>query len=177
MNRSDESATEATKKRNNPCLHRLLAAISHLANKVRSMTVGSALSPRFTLLSGGSGTIYKPSAYIVPLPPDTDFVWAEGIRLSCKKRSLDNLCQGFCPVPVTGLEPVRSCPRGILSPLRLPIPPHRLTVVINYCSLPRFPSQSRAAKLLLREPPAMRATCSCKRRGYCFAVKSIANTS
>ena len=30
-------------------------------------------------------------------------------------------------VPVTGLEPVRGCPRGILSPLRLPIPPHRQT--------------------------------------------------
>ena len=28
-------------------------------------------------------------------------------------------------VPVTGLEPVRCCQRGILSPLRLPIPPHR----------------------------------------------------
>ena len=28
-------------------------------------------------------------------------------------------------VPVTGLEPVRCCHRGILSPLRLPIPPHR----------------------------------------------------
>ena len=28
-------------------------------------------------------------------------------------------------MPVTGLEPVRGCPRGILSPLRLPIPPHR----------------------------------------------------
>ena len=31
------------------------------------------------------------------------------------------------PMPVTGLEPVRGCPRGILSPLRLPIPPHRQT--------------------------------------------------
>ena len=30
-------------------------------------------------------------------------------------------------VPVTGLEPVRGCPRGILSPLRLPIPPHQRT--------------------------------------------------
>ena len=30
-------------------------------------------------------------------------------------------------MPVTGLEPVRGCPRGILSPLRLPIPPHRQT--------------------------------------------------
>ena len=28
-------------------------------------------------------------------------------------------------VPGTGLEPVRSFPRGILSPLRLPIPPSR----------------------------------------------------
>ena len=28
---------------------------------------------------------------------------------------------------VAGLEPVRGCPRGILSPLRLPIPPHRQT--------------------------------------------------
>ena len=28
-------------------------------------------------------------------------------------------------VPVTRLEPVRCCQRGILSPLRLPIPPHR----------------------------------------------------
>ena len=28
-------------------------------------------------------------------------------------------------VPMTGLEPVRYCYRGILSPLCLPIPPHR----------------------------------------------------
>ena len=28
-------------------------------------------------------------------------------------------------VPLTGLEPVRCCHRGILSPLRLPIPPQR----------------------------------------------------
>ena len=32
----------------------------------------------------------------------------------------------FCSVvPVTGLEPVQYCYRGILSPLCLPIPPHR----------------------------------------------------
>ena len=29
-------------------------------------------------------------------------------------------------VPLTGLEPVRFLHRGILSPLRLPIPPQRL---------------------------------------------------
>ncbi len=34
-------------------------------------------------------------------------------------------------VPVTGLEPVRSCLRGILSPLRLPIPPHRHNIAID----------------------------------------------
>ena len=28
---------------------------------------------------------------------------------------------------VAGLEPARCCHRGILSPLRLPIPPHQLT--------------------------------------------------
>ena len=37
-------------------------------------------------------------------------------------------------VLVAGLEPARSCPRGILSPLRLPIPPHQRThCVILYC--------------------------------------------
>ena len=34
-------------------------------------------------------------------------------------------------MPVTGLEPVRGCPRGILSPLRLPIPPHQHGVYIH----------------------------------------------
>lgn len=31
----------------------------------------------------------------------------------------------FFLVPLTGLEPVRCCHRGILSPLRLPISPQR----------------------------------------------------
>ena len=34
-------------------------------------------------------------------------------------------------VLVTGLEPVRYCYRGILSPLRLPIPPHQHDYNIN----------------------------------------------
>ena len=35
---------------------------------------------------------------------------------------------------MAGLEPARGCPRGILSPLRLPIPPHQRThCVILYC--------------------------------------------
>jgi hypothetical protein len=32
-------------------------------------------------------------------------------------------------MPVAGLEPARMLLRGILSPLRLPIPPHRQTVI------------------------------------------------
>ena len=28
-------------------------------------------------------------------------------------------------VPGIGIEPIRGCPRGILSPLRLPVPPSR----------------------------------------------------
>ena len=35
-----------------------------------------------------------------------------------------------CVVLVTGLEPVRELPRRILSPLRLPIPPHELAPVM-----------------------------------------------
>ena len=31
-------------------------------------------------------------------------------------------------VPMTGLEPVRDCSQRILSPWRLPIPPHRLDI-------------------------------------------------
>ena len=31
----------------------------------------------------------------------------------------------FFLVPVAGIEPARCCHRGILSPLRLPVPPHR----------------------------------------------------
>ena len=36
--------------------------------------------------------------------------------------------EGYKDVPATGLEPVRYCYRGILSPLRLPIPPCRQEV-------------------------------------------------
>ncbi len=50
-------------------------------------------------------------------------------------------------VPVTGLEPVRVLPHGILSPGRLPIPPHRQ---IGFYILPRTPDlvkkKSRAAR-------------------------------
>ncbi len=37
---------------------------------------------------------------------------------------------------VAGLEPARGCPRGILSPLRLPIPPHQRTLYRNRRPLP-----------------------------------------
>ena len=44
----------------------------------------------------------------------------------CKKTASVKMTKAaFCVVPVTGLEPVRYCYHGILSPGRLPIPPHR----------------------------------------------------
>ena len=43
-------------------------------------------------------------------------------------------------MPPTGIEPVRCFHRGILSPLRLPVPPRRLTVW--YCSAKRGNCQS-----------------------------------
>jgi hypothetical protein len=43
---------------------------------------------------------------------------------STKKHILIKGCV-FAMVLMIGLEPIRSCPRGILSPLRLPIPPHQ----------------------------------------------------
>ena len=42
-------------------------------------------------------------------------------------------------MPVTGLEPVRGCPRGILSPLRLPVPPHQPNE--NYYSIGKMKKQ------------------------------------
>ena len=42
-------------------------------------------------------------------------------------------------VPLTGLEPVRYCYRGILSPLCLPIPPQRrFTNIKHYTTIPIF---------------------------------------
>jgi hypothetical protein len=39
-------------------------------------------------------------------------------------------------VPRAGIEPARGCPRGILSPLRLPIPPPRQPyILIGYAVL------------------------------------------
>ena len=44
-----------------------------------------------------------------------------------KKKTSTNLRLVDAPfvVPLTGIEPVRCCHRGILSPLRLPVPPQR----------------------------------------------------
>ena len=44
-----------------------------------------------------------------------------------KKKTATNLRLVDAPfvVPLTGIEPVRCCHRGILSPLRLPVPPQR----------------------------------------------------
>ena len=63
----------------------------------------------------------------------------KSIEKPCESRTLQKetghqsryaLYQNWCPVmvPLTGLEPVRCCHRGILSPLRLPISPQRHAV-------------------------------------------------
>ena len=57
-----------------------------------------------------------------------------------KKKSLTGKSGKAQPVPPTGIEPVRCFHRGILSPLRLPVPPRRLTV--RYCSAKRGNCQS-----------------------------------
>ena len=57
-----------------------------------------------------------------------------------KKKSLTGFSGKAQPVPPTGIEPVRCFHRGILSPLRLPVPPRRLTVW--YCSAKRGNCQS-----------------------------------
>ena len=45
----------------------------------------------------------------------------------CGKHSISTDFSHFILLLVAGLEPARGCPRGILSPLRLPIPPHQRT--------------------------------------------------
>ena len=57
-----------------------------------------------------------------------------------KKKSLTGKSGKAQPVPPTGIEPVRCFHRGILSPLRLPVPPRRLTVW--YCNAKRGNCQS-----------------------------------
>ena len=47
------------------------------------------------------------------------------IRLYSRLFFVIHGCGRKIMVPMTGLEPVRYCYRGILSPLRLPIPPHQ----------------------------------------------------
>ncbi len=42
------------------------------------------------------------------------------------------MCSPTLKLLVAGLEPARDCSRGILSPLRLPIPPHQRTQCITY---------------------------------------------
>ena len=49
-----------------------------------------------------------------------------GIRLLAHpaKKNIVNITENFfILMPRAGVEPARGCPRGILSPLRLPIPP------------------------------------------------------
>ena len=49
-------------------------------------------------------------------------------RIDEDKKTPQRLPSGASVVPVAGVEPARTCVHGILSPGRLPIPPHRLIV-------------------------------------------------
>ena len=49
-----------------------------------------------------------------------------------KKRVRTRIASGLSLVPLTGIEPVRCRHRGILSPLRLPVPPQRQKYEIYY---------------------------------------------
>ena len=53
----------------------------------------------------------------------------------------------FYLVPLTGIEPVRCFHRGILSPLRLPIPPQRRRMGLNLSHLTIAPRKSQAQGL------------------------------
>ena len=43
-----------------------------------------------------------------------------------------NVSHTFTFMQVAGVEPARDCSRGILSPLRLPIPPHLRTLCLSH---------------------------------------------
>ena len=58
----------------------------------------------------------------------------------------------FYLVPVTGLEPVRPCGQGILSPWCLPIPPHRRTVIDYIRSPPKSNKTGHPASCILPPP-------------------------
>ena len=49
-----------------------------------------------------------------------------------EKRCIINVSPTFKILLVAGLEPARCCHRGILSPLRLPIPPHQHRQLKNH---------------------------------------------
>ena len=78
-------------------------------------------------------------------------------------------------VPLAGLEPARMLLRGILSPLRLPIPPQRRYEIKNLCTLQsaevfwrRHPDLNRGIKVLqtLALPLGYSAVSACRAGKY-----------
>ena len=54
------------------------------------------------------------------------------MRLLVSGTMQGDLCRpSISMVPVVGVEPTRSCPHRILSPARLPIPPHRQRLILK----------------------------------------------
>ena len=62
------------------------------------------------------------------MPVFSLFVIVKPQQIRSVTKLTDSSLKAYCPLfimLVAGLEPARGCPRGILSPLRLPIPPHQ----------------------------------------------------
>ena len=57
-------------------------------------------------------------------------------------------------VPEVGIEPTWSCPRGILSPVRLPVSPLRQSLLLS--PMPQYYSNNRKITVLLSFVPVCR---------------------
>ena len=95
---------------------------------------GKAMTSGETDLYGCGLALMAHSAY----KEERESGWmAYFLQKAKNKPEQSGLCSGV--VPLTGIEPVRCRHRGILSPLRLPIPPQRhkscLPLMINDCRL------------------------------------------
>ena len=70
-----------------------------------------------------------------------------------KNKACPEMGQALLVVPLTGIEPVRCFHRGILSPLRLPVPPQRHGLPLNLSHLTIPPRKSQVRGLTNPRPP------------------------
>ena len=105
-----------------------------------------------------------PSFFPEALPTDVIIAW-ELLRLilmiiSHRIRLFRYNRVRLLVVPETGIEPVWGCPRGILSPLRLPIPPLRRPLTLQKtCKKRQLKNQGRVAPIQPTVIPDRRSRC------------------